>query len=638
MCGITGFVGQGCLDDLEKMSRRVSHRGPDDEGVWYDPEKGLYLAHKRLSIIDLTDGKQPMWTSDEEVGVIFNGEIYNHVTIRKSLEKEGYQFQTDHSDTEVLLYGYKKWGNELPLYLKGMWAFVIYDRKRHILFLSRDPFGKKPLYYTFQNNIFAFGSELSVFEEHSKINATVSITSLKKYFAYGYIPAPGSLYTGIFKLPGGHNLIFDLKSSSIKKWKYWEFVIDPFETIPKNPDEEWGEQLRDLLRRAVKRRFMSDVPLGVFLSGGIDSSSIAAVAAQSIGKDQVKTFCVGFYDDSFDESKYSEYAASTLGISHTLKMLSLKTARETLPNMIKLLDEPLGDSSLLPTYLLCKEAKKYVTVALGGDGADELFAGYDPFHALKLAEIYKAIVPNSVHKGIRMLAARLPVSHRNISLDFKIKQTLRALSYPEKLWNPIWLGPLEPAELKLFFNDPIDLEDVYSEAIECWDRCNQESLIDRTLQFYTDIYLQNDILTKIDRTGMLNALEVRAPYLDIDLVEFVRRIPGSFKYRFGQTKYILKKALTNILPKEILYRKKHGFGMPVGRWFMDESFKKEKDSFFPFLNGKFYMEKNKEQIRGQDDHRLFLWSSYVLNYFNKKSALSGYESELLQTVKKYKYV
>lgn len=615
MCGIVGFIGKGGLKDLVKMTECLEHRGPDDKGVWYDRQRSIYLGHRRLSVIDIHCGAQPMWTSDGSIAVIYNGEIYNHIELRQQLQKKGHIFNTDHSDTEVLLHGYREWRTDLPNRLNGMWAFAIYDRIKETIFMSRDRFGKKPLFYTLQNKTFAFASELSALIRHPFINTSISKGSLKKYFAYGYIPTPRTLYSNIQKLSGGHNLIFDLKTFSLKIWKYWDFIIEPFEKIPKNPQVEWGEQLRDLLQKAVQRRLMSDVPLGVFLSGGIDSSSVTFFASKNLNDEKLKTFSIGFVEESFDESSYAEAAAECFNITHHLETLSIERSIDLLPEIMSKLDEPIGDSSLIPMYLLCQETKKHVTVALGGDGGDELFAGYDPFKALRLAEIYTTIIPKPVHHGIRMALGLMPVSHRNMSLGFKLNQTLRGLSYPKFLWNPVWMGPLKPDELDELFSEPTDIEDVYSDAIECWEACSQNNLVDKTLQFYTKLYFQNGILVKTDRASMMNSLEVRSPFLDVDLVDFVRKIPYSWKYRYGQTKYILKKAMEPHLPRSILYRSKKGFGAPIGSWFRDGKLICDKMAINTIKQNALFRKLVNDHIHGRSDHRLFLWSYWLLGKF-----------------------
>lgn len=617
MCGICGFIGQGDYDELLRMNRMLQHRGPDAEGCWHESQHGIYLAHRRLAIIDLETGDQPMHSCDGRYIISYNGEVYNHLELREELIKKGYIFKTDHSDTEVLLNGYAEWGMALPGKLNGMWAFAIYDRKKKQLFLSRDRFGQKPLFYSLQHKTFAFASELNALGALSSIKTNVSKRSLKKYFAYGYVPAPNSLFDSIYKLPAGYCLIFDAGRFDYKLTKYWEFVIEPAEVLPENSLAEWGSQLRYLLAQSVKRRLMADVPFGIFLSGGIDSSAITAFAVRQ-SREKIKTFSIGFQEASFDEATYAFQVADKFNTDHFSATLSMEHSRHLLTEIIGKLDEPMGDSSILPTYLLCREARKKVVVALGGDGADELFAGYDPFHVLKIAEWYHRLTPTPVHKGIRLLMARMPVSHQMMSLDFKIKRTLRGLSYPRKLWNSVWLGPLEPKELNELFDEPTDIEDLYSEAIYHWDNCRCENIVDKTLQFYTKLYLQDDILVKTDRASMMHSLEARAPFLDIDLVNFVRKIPWQFKYHKGTTKYLLKKALEPILPLNILHRPKKGFAVPVGDWLKQNllSFQLQSDKR-TLLNPTFIKKKIIEHQSNKADHRAFLWNQWLLDNLEK---------------------
>jgi asparagine synthase (glutamine-hydrolysing) len=610
MCGIAGFVGSGTIADLQRMTQQLIHRGPDAQGLWHDANQGVYLGQRRLSIIDLAGGKQPMWTPDEQLGVIFNGEIYNHLELRQQLEKAGHHFSTHHSDTEVLLHGYRAWGKDLPNQLNGMWAFVLYDRHQNILFGSRDRFGKKPFFYTYQSGNFIFASELKAVTSHASLKPQVSKLALQKYFAYGYIPAPHSLYENIYKLPAGHSWWYHLNTQTFTVQKYWDFKLEPFDYRPKNPVAEWGEQLRELLDQAVQRRLMSDVPLGVFLSGGIDSSAIAALASKHILATDLNTFSIGFTEPDFDESTYAQQVAQFIGSQHHLAILSVEKSRELLPEIMNQLDEPMGDSSLLPTYLLCQHARQQVTVALGGDGGDELFAGYDPFQALRYAQLYRRLIPQPLHRAIEMLFARLPVSHRNMSLDFRIKRTLRGLSYPPQLWCPTWMASLTADELADLFQEPINLEEIYSEAIEQWDACHQTNLIDKVLQFFTKLYLQDDILVKIDRASMLVSLEARSPFLDINVVNFVRQLPSHYKFRHGQTKYILKKALEPLLPKEIIYRRKKGFGVPIGKWFYQQQLPFTNLAALP-LNSDFINRKLAEHLQQRADQRAFLWNLWV---------------------------
>lgn len=613
MCGICGFSGAGDIDILASMTGAMVHRGPDAEGMWHDASEAVYLGHRRLSIIDLDGGAQPMWTEDGALGIVFNGEIYNHLELREELTRAGHRFLSDHSDTEALLHGYRQWGEGLPSRLNGMWAFALFDRERREIFLSRDRFGKKPLFYSLQNGAFAFASELTSLLRHPRVSAHLNEKSLKKYFAYGYIPAPSTLYRQIFKLPGGHNLLLRTGDLTFRISKYWDFVLEPFDRMPADPEEAWGEELRDLLRKSVRRRLMSDVPLGVFLSGGIDSSAITAFAAESSGPAGMKSFCIGFEEAGFDETGYARIISRRYRTEHREEILSMERAGDLLPEIVGRLDEPMGDSSLMPTFLLCRETRKHVTVALSGDGGDELFAGYDPFRALGMAQWYDRLVPRPVHQAIRMAVAVLPSTYGNMSIDFRLKRTLRGLSYSRNLWAPVWLGPLDPRDLDELFREPTDIEEVYAEAIEQWDACGQDNLVDKTLHFYTKLYLQDDILVKSDRASMMNSLEVRAPFLDIELVDFVRKIPHAYKYRNGRTKYILKKALEPVLPHELLYRSKKGFSVPIGRWFQEGRLKLEGNGSFPRLHAPYVASLAAAHVACRTDHRAFLWNLWLLN-------------------------
>ena len=614
MCGIAGFIGTGDQSVLKSMTDSIAYRGPDAEGFYSDTSAGVFLGHRRLSIVDLSGGAQPMKDNCNQYIITFNGEIYNHQEIRKELIQKGHRFLTTNSDTETLIEAYKAWGEGMLDKLNGMFAFAIYDQNKKQLFLARDRFGKKPLFYSFQNGTFVFGSELHVLTKHPEIKIQQSKKALQKYFAYGYIPAPNSLYEKVYKLPGGHFLRFELASSTFQIKKWWSFKIEPFTTIPQNAEQVWGEELLDLLSKAIKRRLMSEVPLGFFLSGGIDSSSLVALASKIIPSNNINTFSIGFTEASFDESVYAKMIAEKYQTNHISEILDLEKALTILPNIVNRLDEPMGDASLLPTYLLCQLTRKHVTVALGGDGADELFCGYDPFKALEKAKLYNSLVPKPVHQAFSFLFGKLPVSHKNMSLDFKIKRTLRGLSYHSKYWNSVWMGPLAPSEVNDLFNEELDMEDLYSEAIAAWESCDQPSLLDKATEFYVKLYLQDDILVKVDRASMMNSLEVRAPFLDIDLVNFARKIPVNYRFKNGETKYILKKALEPILPHDILYRKKKGFGVPIGKWFSEGKLKiSSTNNLASMLNSNFIKNQLGQHEQLKADNRAFLWNLYLLS-------------------------
>jgi asparagine synthase (glutamine-hydrolysing) len=611
MCGIAGFVGSGDRALLERMTGALSHRGPDGSGHWQEPGGDVFLGHRRLSIVDLSGGAQPMWTADGQLGVTFNGEIYNHAELRRELRGLGAEFLTDHSDTEVLLHAYRYWGESMVDRLNGMWAFVLFDRPRRRLFGSRDRFGKKPLYYFHEGRDFAFASELTALRAHPSCPSSPSPLSLRKYFAYGYIPAPRSILERVWKLPGGHSFTLDLANGALRTWRYWRYELEPDPALAE-PGRlpSLCEEIRATLEGAVRRRLMSDVPLGVFLSGGLDSSAIAALASRHLPDGQLHTFSVGFEEASFDETPYARRMAAHLGSQHSEDRLDLDTSASLLPEIVGRLDEPIGDGSLLPTYLLCRFARSKVTVALGGDGGDELFAGYDPFRALGPAAIYHRWIPKKLHTSIRWLAGRIPVSHRNLSLDFKLKRTLAGLSYPAPFWNAVWMSPLEPPDLDALLGSHCPVEELYSESLAVWEECRQPNLIDRSLQWWTQLYLQDGILAKVDRASMLNSLEARSPFLDLEVANLARRIPHTLKLRDGSTKWILKQALTPLVPADILQRPKKGFGMPIGRWLREGRF--EPDPLPAPLDPLFTRRKLDAHLQGRADERLFLWSAWML--------------------------
>jgi len=566
MCGIAGFWGAGDQAIVTAMTDALAHRGPDGYGYHVDEGNRIFLGHRRLAIIDIGGGAQPMWNEDQTVGVVFNGEIYNHVELRRLLEDRGHRFHSDHSDTEVLVHGYEEWGTELPLRLNGMFAFAIWDKAQSRLFLARDRFGEKPLFYARGPHFLAFASELSSLLRHPRVDTETDVGSLQKLFGYGFFPASRTPYKGVAKLPGGHWLLLDLRSDRVTLRRYWKFSLQPDASLLERGEEDLADELDSLLTQAVKRRLISDVPIGLFLSGGVDSSAVLAAATNLRDPAQIRTFTVGFNEASFDETEYARRVAGMLGTQHEVRKLDLDQARDVIPKLLARMSEPLGDSSLLPTYLLSEFTRRHVTVALSGDGADELFAGYDPFHALQPAAAYTALVPGPLHRIVRKLASRLPVSTRNMSLDFKLKRTLNGLSYSSKLWNPVWLGPLSPPEIGRIFGQEIKAEELYEEAIELWDSAPHLNLVEKTMEFYTTFYLQDGILTKVDRASMLNSLETRAVFLDNDLVEFAGRLPTSLKYRNGKGKYLLKKVLSRRLPADIVDRPKKGFGIPLALW------------------------------------------------------------------------
>jgi asparagine synthase (glutamine-hydrolysing) len=589
------------------MLDALAHRGPDGEGTYTDPMLPVRLGHRRLAILDIAGGHQPMWNEDGTIGVIYNGEIYNHTDLRRELTACGHTFATDHSDTEVLVHGYEQWGRDLPARLNGMFAFAILDRRQRRLFIARDRFGEKPLYYTSKPGFFAFASELPALAHYPGFTIRLRHRAVQKFLAYGFLPAPHTLWEDAYKLPGGSHLTYELDTGEIRTARYWQFSLEPDESLMHRPEATLVEQLRTLLFQAVRRRLISDVPLGVFLSGGVDSSAVLAGATTGRQEPPVRTFTIGFDELSFDESGYAETVARMFATDHAVERVNFTAAREVIPDLLTRIAEPIGDPSILPTFLLSRFARQSVTVALSGDGGDELFAGYDPFRALTPAKLYQQLVPRGLHRGLQRLVDLLPISSSNMSLDFKLRRTLLGLSYGPCLWNPVWLSPVDPDFMREIFTEPLRAEELYEEAVDAWQASGKRDLIDRSLEFYTRFYLPENILFKVDRAAMLNSLESRAVFLDNDLVEFCRRLPHQLKYRKGEQKYLLKRALRGVIPEEILSRPKKGFGIPLRSWLRTMPARPPMQPL-PGMQLERVGRAWQDHRLGAADHRLFLWS------------------------------
>jgi asparagine synthase (glutamine-hydrolysing) len=614
MCGVAGFAGIGSRDNalarLKAMTDRLVHRGPDGEGRWLDPERLVALGHRRLAIIDPEGGFQPMWDAELTVGVSFNGEIYNHRDLRRTLEAKGHRFHADHSDTEVLVHGWKEWGEGLFERLNGMFAAAIYDRRAATVVLARDRMGEKPMYWSHRKGLFAFASELTALLAHPDVPRALSRRGLVKFLAHCFVPAPHTLLADVYKLRPGTLVRYRLTDDRIDERSYWTFRVEPDDRQVRRREDDLAAELAALLRQATERRLESDVPLGFLLSGGMDSSAVVAMAAGKVPPETLRTFAIGFVEPSFDESGWARRAAQAIGTVHADEICSLDGMRDGIAQLLGRIDDPPGDPSILPTHQVCSFARRHVTVALSGDGGDELFAGYDPFRALGPASVYRRFVPRAADSALASLAAALPHGTANMSLDFKLRRSLRGVRYSAEFWNPVWLGALSPDELADFAAGPIDVEDVYSEALAIWRSAESSDPVDRTLEFYTRLYLPDNNLAKTDRASMLASLELRAPFLDNDLVNFARTLPSHFKLRRGSTKYLLRQSLRQVLPADILARRKKGFGIPLAAWL-----KTMKEPGVPdFLPRRWLNDRWREHASGQRDWRHLLWCSLALGH------------------------
>ncbi|MFT3958435.1 MAG: asparagine synthase (glutamine-hydrolyzing) [Desulfovibrio sp.] len=576
MCGIAGIcqVDASPLTPeagqwVKAMTDRMSHRGPDGEGQW---SKGpVCLGHRRLSIIDLSGGGQPMHSADGQMTVTFNGEIYNYAELKEQLTALGGQFQTS-SDTEVILEGYRIWGPDCLARFDGMFAFALWDNQQRRLFCARDRFGKKPFFYTVQHGRLYFASELTGIEQLRHLSLTMNPQAVMRYLAYEYVPTPHSVYTEVQSLPPSHMLL--LQDGNLSISRYWDMPM-PDES-DKRSDSELCEELRFLLSRAVRRRMVSDVPLGVFLSGGIDSSIVAGLMARQ-SSTAIKTFSIGFSEASYDESRYARIVAKAFATDHHERVLSAEECADTLPGIISRMDVPMADASVAPTWLLSGVTREKVTVALGGDGADELWAGYEHYIGFKVAQWYNA-APSALRKGIiEPLAQLLPSSAGYINPRLAVATFLRAAHAPA--WQRVqtmltaFTPDMQESVLDTAFKAqqpgflaPEVLFAPTREHYEHWQPQNAATPLARAFHVYARQFMLDDILVKVDRCSMLHSLEVRAPFLDKDAAEFAARLPVSRKLHGFKRKWLLKKAFAELLPDEILYRNKRGFQIPVAQW------------------------------------------------------------------------
>jgi asparagine synthase (glutamine-hydrolysing) len=545
------------------MCSALVHRGPDDEGSVHFGGAGraqgapVTLGMRRLSIIDLEGGHQPVHNEDSTVWVIQNGEIYNHLELRDLLIAAGHSFNTQ-SDTEVLVHGYEEWGEEMVERLNGMFAFAVLDRRRGAVFLARDRMGIKPLHYAIDGMRLVFASELKALLCDRALRREIDPAALAQYLAYEFVPSPRSIVRGIDKLQPAHTLTWSLADGTHRLRRYWAPELGVGDAArPRSLDEECGELLT-VLRESVRKELISDVPLGVFLSGGIDSSAVTAMMTQ-LGGD-VKSFSVGFADRSFDESNHARRVARHLGTEHRELTLEPGMLLGLIPQLPTLLDEPLGDASIIPTYLLSAFTRRHVKVALGGDGGDELFAGYPTLQAHRLAEYYLK-APRVLREGlVEPVVRRLPVSRGNLSFDFRAKRFVAGVGYPVAERHQRWMGSFAPEERAALLSRDVRHDLDNGDAPHA-DPLNQVLMMDMRL------YLENDILVKLDRASMMASLEGRVPLLNNDFVEYATHLPLNMKLRGMRSKFLLKRALRGLLPDGILNRPKKGFGIPVAHWF-----------------------------------------------------------------------
>lgn len=626
MCGIAGlynFRRDRDIDGrlLQRMNDVLSHRGPDGEGLYMNRFVGL--AHRRLSIIDVAGGAQPMENETGDVVIVFNGEIYNYPELRAGLIKKGHVFKTN-SDTEVIIHQYEEDGSDCVTSLRGMFAFAIWDKRRQALMLARDRIGIKPLYYTVNGGTLLFASEIKSIIEDQSVPREIDYESISDYFSLLFIPAPKTIYKGIYKLNPGHKLICG--AGTLKIDKYWDLKCEKPSSM--FSEDEYIGKTMEILQRTVKDHMVSEVPIGAFLSGGVDSSTIAALMQRSTDE-RVRTCSIGFSVGKFNEAESARRVADHLNTRHFEHFVT-PDVTGIIDKLLWHLDEPFADASMIPTYYVCKIAREHVTVALSGDGGDELFAGYTNYRRGQIEDSIK-MVPYAIRKAIitPVLAAMPPMMKSSTLLKNLLSNSQR--SYFNK-----WCYFSEEMKSSLFsegLKSRVGSLDSFN-SIEPYYR--QASAMDSLSQHqYMDLktYLVDDILTKVDKMSMANSLEVRVPFLDHKVVEFAFTIPSELKLSGGATKYILKKMMESFLPMNILERKKHGFMAPVGHWLRNELKEYAEDILFDrktmqrgYFNSANIEKVWKEHLMGKRwsiDISMHIWSLLVFELWHRRFVDKG---------------
>ncbi len=612
MCGICGVYGFDDPKLVKEMTKILEHRGPDDYGHLFDDKVGL--GHRRLSIIDLSTGRQPIYNEDKSIGIVFNGEIYNFKDLREGLERKGHRFSTE-TDTETILHLYEEKGVRCLDDLNGFFAFAIWDSEKKKLFIARDRAGIKQLYYTLVDGKLLFASEIKALLLHESVKREVNISSLDSYITYRYIPGKGTLFEGIYKLRPGEAILADGQGIKIKR--YWRFRIDEDISVT---HAAYAKQLRKLLKDSVQKRMISDVPVGAYLSGGLDSSAIVNYMVQNTDE-QVKTFALGFEGGKdVDETKNARQVAEHLGTDHH-EISVPKGAAKLLPKIIWHLDDPLGDTAIVANYLLAERARKDVTVVLSGEGADELFGGYMQHKYMLLAGKIKKLMPRFAARTITpAILKTLPPNVIDKFVHYPANIGKKGKKRSIELVRSVHDDPKTYTQLISFFTES-DKTKAYSDNLKSkvsighvrndirtsFRDSHQRNILNQVLHHEFNTWLPDDILFKLDKISMANSLEGRVPFLDHRIIKLSAKMPASIKIKGMQEKYILRKAMIKDLPKQVYQRKKHAFYMPVTNWFDKEILDISEDLLDP------------KQIR----KRGYFNNSYV------KKIVSGYNKEFL---------
>ena len=627
VCGLSGFVSlQSRRADsaiVRRMSATLGHRGPDDEGYYVDGP--VALGHRRLTIIDLATGRQPIANETGTVHAVLNGEIYNYRSLTETLRARGHRFSTS-SDTEVIVHAWEEFGEDCLGHFNGMFALVLWDAGRQTLFAARDRLGEKPLYYAERNGWFAFASEIRALLAHPEIGRDLDLKGLARYLTSGYLPDPSTILEGVQKLPAGHAIT--VADGKVRVTRYWDL---PFArrraSVPFRDPAAWADGLWEALCTSVRHRLVSDVPVGIFLSGGIDSSAITAAARTVAPGHHFKSFSIGFEEPTYSEEPFARAVANHLGTEHHQFTFTAADALALVPKLGGLLDEPLADPAFLPTLHLARHTRAAVTVALSGDGGDELLCGYPTFLAVAPLA-WMRHVPRAAIAATERLVAALPSSSRYGSPGFLLKQFFRGAAHAPDVATQIMMGGLAGAEQRQLLapaiRDACEGFDAHDDIEAVMAEAPADDAISRLIYHHCKLYLAGQTLVKMDRGTMAYGVEARAPFLDPDLVALTCSMPPAMKLRGFTTKYVLKRALAGRLPREILARRKQGFGVPIAQWLrgplrpiLESTLDPRRVRRIGLLDPERVGALVAEHVAGHRDHRRVLWSLLVFELWRE---------------------
>jgi asparagine synthase (glutamine-hydrolysing) len=629
MCGIAGFVkfdgncDKADGDILDAMVATLFHRGPDEMGRGI--KDNVAMGMRRLSIIDLSGGSQPIYNEDHSIWTVFNGEIYNFQELRETLQQRGHVFTT-RTDTEVIVHAYEEYGNDFPKYLNGMFAIALHDQKKRIFILARDHIGIKPLYYHFSKHRLLFGSEIKSILASNQVDRKLDLEALSDFLSWEYIPGAGTLFTDVRKLEPASVLVIDIDRPSCRPHPYWDIPIGEG-AGSRLSAEDWEERIYEQLKKSTQMQLISDVPLGAFLSGGVDSSLMVSTMGPA------HTFSIGFDDPTYNELSWARKVASHLGVSHTDEIIQPDAAM-LFQNLMHFMDDPIGDFSIFPTYLVSRLARENVTVALSGDGGDELFAGYETYVANEKARIFERLSPTIRARIIAPLVGLIPPTSQKKGLVNKIKRFVEGAEHPGDLGHARWrlfVGELMrealfTEEARRHITSPVG-----SHISRLFKKAGPRGELNKCLYVDVKSYLCDNILTKVDRMSMAVSLETRVPYLDVDLVELAFKVPENLKLANGKTKEILKRIAARVVPRECIYRPKEGFSIPIKNWLstafkplMERYLNQERIQSEGIFHWATINRLKEDHLLGKANHSHILWALIVFHDWQDRWLRTGH--------------